>query len=575
MRVIGSNRRALHGVLGLTALLACSEGCASSRHAETAPATPAEARAAQPAAQPAAEAMVVINGKFEPAPRLPMGDPATIARIVDEGKNRNQVMQHLTYLCTEIGPRLTGSSNQERASRWTAEKFREFGLTNVEVWKWGEIATRFDRGPSTGKVVAARTSGSGDEAKTTYTSLRDLQFSTPAWTIGTQGPVRGPVVSMPRTEEEYDAVKDRLKGSWVLIRRQPSDARPGVRGARGGGGVRADQRDDARKKVAEGANPASLPIEQRILFAGVNGFVSPSRDDRVWTGGAPGWRTRTPEQYPPDIDISIRASDYDFINSRLADGEPIELEFDLPHTLTAGPIPVYNTIAEIRGTTWPDEVVIVSAHLDSWNGPGSQGTTDNGTGAMVTLEAARILAAAEARPKRTIRFIHWSGEEQGLLGSRAYVAHLKEKGELDKISAVFVDDGGTNYEGGLKCTPAMVPMLAAATAPVTAAFPDMPVNIQPSDRLLRSIGGGSSDHASFLAEGVPGFFWDEVGRADYGFGWHTQNDRIDLAIPEYLVQSSTCAAITAYNLACADTLLPRENVVEKKDDGKQASAPGN
>src|SRR5690606_17780882 len=178
-----------------------------------------------------------------------------------------------------------------------------------------------------------------------------------------------------------------------------------------------------------------------------------------------GWRNLNFDRLPKDVEIQVRQSDYDYMNSRLADGMKIEVEVDLQHTFTNGPIPVYNTIAEIPGTVWPDEVVIVSAHLDSWDGPGSQGTTDNGTGSAVTLEAARLLMSAKARPKRTIRFILWTGEEQGLLGSRAYVNALRETGELDKVSAVFVDDGGTNYEGGLQCIESQVPYLAAATAP--------------------------------------------------------------------------------------------------------------
>ena len=257
------------------------------------------------------------------------------------------------------------------------------------------------------------------------------------------------------------------------------------------------------------------------------------------------------------------------MNSRLADGEKFEAEFDLNNVFTPGPLPMYNTVAEIRGTERPDECIIVSAHLDSWNGPGSEGTTDNGTGSSVTLEAARLLMAAGAKPKRTIKFILWTGEEQGLLGSREWVK--QNEALWPKISACFVDDGGTNYEGGLKCTGAMAPMLAAATAPVNNHFFDskdgkpLNVNIQPRGDAFEQSGG--SDHASFIAKGIPGFFWDEVGRADYGRGWHTQYDRMDLAVPEYLMQSATCAAVTAYNLACAEELLPRWEENEGSDSG--------
>ena len=306
-------------------------------------------------------------------------------------------------------------------------------------------------------------------------------------------------------------------------------------------------------------------ILKRVLEAGPAGVISASPDERVWTTRPNGWRELDIAQTPEDIEILVRRSDYDYMNSRLADGVEVHARFDLPHRLERGPIPVYNTVAEIRGTTRPDEVVIVSAHLDSWDGPMSLGTTDNGTGSSVVLEAARLLAAANAKPERTIRFVLWTGEEQGLLGSRAYVESLSDE-ERAKISAVFVDDGGTNYEGGIPAADYMVDYLAAATAAVNGQFYSetdgawLDVNIRPTGDRIRTHGG--SDHASFNRVGVPGFFWDEVGRADYYYGWHTQNDDLDLAIPEYLQQSSACMAITAYNLACAPGLLAREGETE-------------
>ncbi|VAX39154.1 hypothetical protein MNBD_PLANCTO03-2411, partial [hydrothermal vent metagenome] len=238
------------------------------------------------------------------------------------------------------------------------------------------------------------------------------------------------------------------------------------------------------------------------------------------------------------------------------------------------PIPVYNTIAEIPGTEWPDEVVIVSAHLDSWDGPGSQGVTDNGTGSAVTMEAARILMAAGAQPKRTIRFILWTGEEQGLLGSKAYVEGLSEE-EQAKIVCCLVDDGGTNTQGGIVGIESMTDYLAAATAPINGRIWDeedgkyLNCNVRTTESMPK---GGGSDHASFNALGIPGFFWDEVGRSVYGYGWHTQNDRLDIAIPNYLRQSATNTAITAYNLACAPEMLARQ--VEEEPTEEPTEEPG-
>src|SRR3954468_1749407 len=115
----------------------------------------------------------VIKDKKEPAPVIPMGDPAAVARIIDEGKNRNHVMDHITYLCNEIGPRLTGSTNQEKCAKWAKGQFESFGL-KADLWQWGEIPVRFDRGPSVGRVVSARPGS--DELRT----ARELEFTTAA-----------------------------------------------------------------------------------------------------------------------------------------------------------------------------------------------------------------------------------------------------------------------------------------------------------------------------------------------------------------------------------------------------------
>jgi hypothetical protein len=519
--------------------------------------------------------MAQIDGTDIFAPDIRMGDKATIDKIIDEGKNRSQVMKHLEHLTKQIGPRLTGSANAEKANRWCGSQYTAWGLTNVQVEEWGTIPVRFDRGPSVGRIVSEKKAADGSHGDAGVEVLRELEFTTPAWSPGTKGISRGRVVAMPKTEEEYNAAKASLKGAWVVILKDEGT------GMRRGGAAAARSRAavEARRKVAEEhIDPAALPWEDRMLFDGILGYISSSNDERVWTGAAPDWRKLDAAKLPTDVFVTVRQSDYDYLVAGITDKKDMEVEFDLQNTFTAGPISCYNTIAEIKGTEKPDEVVIVSAHLDSWNGPGSEGCTDNGTGSSVTLEAARILAAVGAKPKRTIRFCNWTGEEQGLLGSRGYVE--KHKDDLTKtVSACFVDDGGTNYEGGLKALENMVPMLAAATAPINSAFPDMKVNVQTVKRMPR---GGASDHASFNAIGVPGFFWDEVGRADYGYGWHTQHDKLDLAIPEYLVQSATCAAVTAYNLACADTLLPRQAPTPEGEDSQdrprrrpdaQASAP--
>lgn len=445
------------------------------------------------------------------------GDPDLLKKVLDEGKNRNQVMLHLRHLSEKIGPRLIGSKNYSTATEWTARKFREWGLKNVRTEQFLDIPVGFDR-------------GARQVARMVSPTKRDFEFTTPAWGAGTKGLVRGPAVIEPTTMEEFEKVKDRLKGAWLLGQRAM--------------GLRS-----------QGADTATSDLQDAIIKSGIAGRVFGSSGELVQTSGR--YTGLTMETLPTVPRITIRASDMKAIRDALEAGKPVELEFDIQNEFTKGPIAVHNVIADIPGTERPDEYVIVGGHLDSWDGPGSQGCCDNGTGSSITMEAARMLAKYGAKPKRTIRFILWGGEEEGLLGSRAYVA--KHVDEMSKISAVFVDDMGTGYQGGITCLESQAAMLRQALAPMEGVFPDMPFQLtvrQPTTG--RRMGGGGSDHAAYTAVGIPGFFWRKAGKFDYNYIWHTQNDRYDQAVPEYLVQAATNTAIVSYNIACASELMPRK-----------------
>ena len=632
--------------------------------------------------EPSTDSFAVIDGEQVAIPAIKMGDAATIARIIDQGKNNSQVLASITEMCETFGPRLTGSTNLEKAQRWARANFEDWGMSNARLEKWGEVETRFDRGTSTGRVLLQGRKGKDPK------EVRSMEFSTLAWSQGTDGPTTGSVIHLPTTMEEYEATKGLYADSWVLL--APNYAgRGGIRSTGFLMRERMDERHEIRnnldapvevevvdvdsntwkgsfdyhgtavpatfvldesgdevtgsmdirnfssgpiseftrdgdlvtfkwkhdmgtsnielafdgntaKGVSKSASGAEFPLDftqasaqaaaeeqteadtktsvmAAVLAESPNGFVSSSKDERVWTTSSNNWRERKLADYPTDIEINVRQSDYDYLAARLNEGVDIQVEFDLEHTLSAGPFPVYNVIAEITGTEFPDEVIIISGHMDSWDGPGSQGTTDNGTGTAVTIETARILMAANVKPKRTIRIALWGGEEQGLLGSKAYIESLSED-ELANISAAFVDDGGTNYEGGIPAADFMVDYLAAATAPINGVFYSdtdekfLNVNVRPTGDKIDTHGG--SDHAAFNKVGVPGFFWDEIGRADYGHSWHTQNDRLDMVIEEYLMQSATNAAIVAYNLANAPSMLPREGDTDDSDAGEEASTEG-
>ncbi|HEY0868382.1 MAG TPA: M20/M25/M40 family metallo-hydrolase [Fimbriimonas sp.] len=447
------------------------------------------------------------------------GDPATVERIIDRGKHNNQVMVRLRDI-TDIGPRLTGSPNLYRAQLWAMSQFRKWGLKDVRLEKWGEVPVGFERGSrQVGRMVRP--------------FLSDFQFTTPNWAPGTNGLVRAKAVAAPKTLEELQQRQASLKGAWLVL-----EGNAGMRGAR--------MPDGELKKALDAA--------------GIAGYVSGAADERVHSHGT--WRDKSYDVRPKDLQITVRKSDYDRIVRNIRFGREVELEFDIENRWFKGPVPQYNVVADIKGTERPDEMVIVCGHFDSWNSPGSQGANDNGTGSATAMEAARLLMAAGAKPKRTIRFVLWSGEEQGLLGSRGYVATHKD--EMDKISAVLNDDGGTGYHGGYVGIETMKEAMEAAFAPTVRAFPEFPMEFSVAKQMPA---GGSSDHAPFNWEGVPGFFTMEKGeKANYGKVWHTQFDRYEEAVPEYLVQSSTNHAIVAYNLACAPTLLARGPKPERRRD---------
>ncbi len=434
----------------------------------------------------------------------------TVDRLLSEGKNRSHAYATLNHFTSKFGPRLTGSPNLYRAQLWAEAEFKKLGLTNVQLEKWGDVPVGFYRGKN-------------QVFRMTAPWKTEFVFTTPAWTPGTKGSIKIQPILEPETMEEFKAIESKLAGAWVVMRRSS-----GLRGAQG----------------------EASEVEKAILAAPIAGKIFGTADERVHTGGR--FTGLSMESLPKVVEVRIRKSDYKTLTTALKVGRNVELEANIENHFVPGPVPQYNVIAELKGSEKPDEVVIICGHYDSWNGPGSVGANDNGTGSTVTLEAARLLSRVGAKPKRTIRFILWSGEEQGLLGSRAYVE--MHKGEMDKISAVFNDDGGTNYQGGYVCLDTMAPMLKASMEPVEKAFPELPMKLDVVKEMPR---GGSSDHASFNFVGVPGFFSIESGKADYGFVWHTQNDRPENSIPEYLAQSSTNAAVVAYNVANAPTLLPR------------------
>jgi carboxypeptidase Q len=473
--------------------------------------------------------------------------PDVVTAVARESETNSQVMAHLDHLTNKIGPRLTGSERLTQAVEWARDRFKSFGIENARLEEWGTIEVGFDRGVHSGFLKA--------KGETT-----PLVFGTNAWTPGTDGMKEGPAILAPDDEAGLDAFRAKAKGAWIV--RPP--------------------RCHVTKEVNE-------------ICEKEGGFGTVANGgELILTSG--NHRTKWSD-LPKLVRINLHKPQYEDLVKRLQAGEALTLGFDVQNRFKQGPVTVFNVLADIPGTEKPDEMVIVGGHIDSWDG--ATGTTDNGTGVATTLEAARLLMAAGAKPKRTIRFMLWSGEEEGLLGSAAWIKKHPEA--LDNISAVVVHDGGTNYVSGIQSTEDMLPMMKTALAPVIALLGQkMEESVDDSPQsgrggpfgesrpgrdsasrpapdesmkfVIRQVGslprGVGSDHDSFLARGVPGFFWRQAGRANYTHTHHTQYDTYAAAISEYQKHSAKVIALGALGLANLAEKLPRP-----KETANRSMAP--
>jgi len=446
--------------------------------------------------------------------------------IKKEGIDNSSVHRILRDMTGKIGHRLTGSDNFTKACLWAKGEFEQMGL-DVELEQWAEWNIIWNRRKWIGRIVEP--------------VAFDMYVATDAWTAATDGLQTGGFVGVPDSEEEMAACKDK----WVLAKNKPNTNR--------------------RKAITE---------------AGALGIVYRARDPneqfptRVRVFGNSRIARMTMDDVPTMPEIAVRADDFDRLMGLFEeDATKVVAQFDIQNEFKPGPIKLHNVVATLRGTEKPDECVIISSHLDSWHQ--AQGTTDNGTGSATTMEAARILMAVGAKPKRTIKFCLWGGEEQGLLGSGAYVkAH---RTDMNNVSAVFNHDTGTNWAQSLTVTHKMHEQLEPVFAQVTRLLtpPDEdfegPVfNLRP----VAQIGGGrgGSDHASFLAVKVPGLGWGLKGRSNYfQHTWHTQWDTFDNAIEEYQRHTATVIAMAALGTANLEEMLDREGITTRRRGRGQSS----
>ena len=468
------------------------------------------------------------------ASQTPTVDTSGAGALIDQGLTHSQVMPNLQYLTDVIGPRLTGSPAARAANDWTMARFKEYGLdARLEQWNFGGTWTR---GPMWMRMTAPR--------------LHDVAAASWAWAPGTSGKtVNGPVVRIDAsTPESLDANKGKVKGAWVMLR-APSfvwnndgppmaaaDSERQRAAFRGlfGGGQRLDSAARARLTQFNTDQPFVLRNSGAlgILLAGGK------EQDLLNMSGSP---TRV----LPLPQVVVAHEDYALLDRLLGAGVTPRLEANIQNTLSMkDSVPQWNTVAEIMGSAHPGQVVIVGAHLDSWDL--GTGATDNGTGSMATLEAARIIAQSGLKPKRTIRFILFTGEEQGLMGSRKYAeAHAPD---ADSIQAVIVLDNGAGAITGMALqghleSYALWRMLLA------------PVHRLNADTINDAVKGGT-DHLSFIPYGVPGFNFNQITRG-YNHTHHSQSDTYDKAIAADLMQASSVMAVSAFELANLPDMLPR------------------
>ena len=459
-----------------------------------------------------------------PRPLAQQDDPLaeTNRRILAEVADHSEQLQNLEYLSDRIGPRLTGSDALKRANEWTAQRFRDYGLANVHLESWS-IAHSWRRGWARARIVAP--------------AEHRLAAEVAGWSPNTPGPVRGPLVYVKaEKKEDLEPYRGKLRGTIVIT----SEPQP-------------RQRAEERPLQPRPPQPERdfavlrrLAQEREDFFAqeGVVGLLRDSDKSFGLFNMSSVGRDYQPAKLPTAF---LTPESYDLLWRLRKNEQPVTVELEIAGgEFSAGPVEVYNTVADIPGSEKPDEVVILGAHLDSWD-LGS-GATDNGTGSTVLLEAARVLRKLDLKPKRTLRFILFSGEEQGLNGSRAYVEAHKE--EMARVSAVLVHDSGTGRVEtiALQGNPQVYDIVGKIVRPLRQM-------IGLEELSLRSIGG--SDHASFNRAGVPGFFCQQE-RATYNQTHHSQADTFDKAIREDLLNGAQVLAVFAYNVAQLDELLPRK-----------------
>jgi carboxypeptidase Q len=536
---------------------------------------------------PIATILILCLAVSAQIPQVEKVDLEMVKKIREEGTQRSQVMETLSWLTDVHGPRLTNSPKYKRACEWARGKLTEWGLQNAALEAWGPFGRGWSLEGFTANIVAP--------------DFIPLIAYPKAWSPSTKGLLRGKVVYLDaQTPADLDKYKGQLKDAIVLISpprdiqahfkpegtrataeelldmadAPPPDPRGGFRGGRGGPGGNPAMELNNKKWQMVYEEGAGVVLD---IGRGDGGTIFVQSATMPPTPEAPFGRSRP---YSTDAKLipqaSISAEHYNRIVRMLGKGVPVELEVQITAKYQDQDLMGYNVIAEIPGSDLKDEIVMVGGHFDSWHS--GTGATDNAAGSAVAMEVVRIIQALGVKPRRTIRIGLWGGEEQGLIGSREHVAKhyaarqgtpapsapsggfpagpqaqqapLELKPAHDKFSAYFNLDNGTGKIRGvyLQGNEAVRPIFRAWLEP----FRDMGA----STLTLRNTSG--TDHLSFDAVGLPGFQFiqDEI---EYSSRTHHSNqDVYDRIQADDMKQASVIIASFVYNAAMRDEKLPRK-----------------
>jgi carboxypeptidase Q len=502
-----------------------------------------------------------------PAPPEERIDYEINARIRQEGRDRSQIMRTVHFLTDVYGPRLTGSPNHQAAAEWAVKQMTEWGLENshLEPWQFGHsgwLNERFSgfivspvKDTLVGEVLAWTPSTAGTivaEAVHIVPPDRPTQQELTRWIDETRGRVKGRIVLVGRhTVVPVTIAKPALRRDYDELRRQYDPINPTPAGPPSN--VRAQAQSTATPDPSRvNAGAVAEQIEAMLVAGGAMLRVNDAGRDH---GQIRAFNNRTFDPAKTVPTVVLRNEDYGRIARILADGAPVKLEFTIVNRMYPEGTTSYNTIAEIPGSDKREEVVMLGGHLDSWHA--ATGATDNAIGCAVMMEAARILQALGVKPRRTIRVALWSGEEQGLLGSKAYVReHFgtfeSPKPEYAQFAGYFNVDSGT---GRIRGASVFGPAPAAAVLrDAFAPFEDLGVMGATNTRSRRA---GGTDSTSFNEAGLPGIGLSQ-DPIEYGtYTWHTNLDTYERVIEEDVKKSAIAIAAAVYHVAMRDEMLPR------------------